>query len=370
MSYVPDDNDDGIPMTPEPYYHKNKKDKIIASEEKYSASQMWLYGCCCVVIIVLAIFAVVSVVYWSRIDHFHWTTVQAITDLVEQNAIQSDTKNMISFSSLAANAKKQSGHSIKNNKLGLCYTDIIKTDTDNPKAMLIPVTDQLEITGQTDNKDAFYYALDFRMTMEFDIDTSSYIINSQRLDSTQRYMTLSYLITSSYSRFSTIKLIETGLDTKTKTLIRTKEVILCSSNPSLNSKPCSSSSLVNDNSNSIFIKHSKLVVMSKLVPWLGGNYNDRNNTKLTNNTDKNTTITTTPPSTSRDDNTNNEEYDMIRGENTINTYNVEEDFTRDIRIYNVIFYKSIPSEDTSTQNGRFNAFKEIVALSIKPNKCK
>ena len=290
MSYLEEDTIVEDAYRPPRHHRHELKEKVIV-EEKYSSSQVWLWGFCCVIVIFFVVLFIVSIFYWGRVDNFRNHMNQFVSEVTEQNSIQSDTKNMISFSALAATALTQSQHIIKTNKLGLCYTDILKSDTDDPKSStsLSTVSVNEEISY---DKSAYYFALDFKMSLEFDVDVSSYVLKSKTLDRTQRYMTLSYLITSSYTRFSTIKLIETGLDIKTKTLMRTKEVILCSNNPSFESIPCSSFDDSNTNNiapnrNSIFIKNTKLIVMSKLVPWLGGEYDENNNNNTNNNYNKN-----------------------------------------------------------------------------------
>ena len=376
MSYV--DEDGYMRGTPPSSRVSTRHEKTtVAETSSYTTVQWVLYGSCCFLIVLFLILFFVSASYWWREDNFQHHMNKIVTDLIEQNSLQTDTKNMVSFSALAYNAlKKVTGNSLfKANRMGLCYTDMVATKmAPATPTGVIPVLTTVVDQWQSEN-DMYYYALDFKITLEFDVDTSNYVLNAQHLDQTLRYMTLSYLITSSYTRFSTIKLIESGLDTHTQSLMRTKEVVLCSNNPIFNARPCASIGNGGvSHATSIFIKNTKLVTMSKLVPWV-----ERKNTTTTTTTT--TTGTTKPgktaPPTLANDNAHGngrelataEQYDIVQGDNTINNYRSEEDFTRDVRFYNVEFYAAIVP--TANKDSRFSAYyTEQIVLTVKPNKCK
>lgn len=335
---------------------KSSRSKLVP-DDSISGRQLWLYGFCGCIIISCVLFFGMVAFSWHRggvaSDHIN----QVIMELNEDNTQQLDTKNMVSFSALSTRSVSERLIG-SNNKLSLCYGDLLKSDTDDGKGDLIDDVDQL-----SQDKKPFYFILDLKLTMAFDVNPILYMRQQiSEYETTRRYMTVAYLISSSYAHFSTIKLVETGLDTRSKALILTKEVILCSDNPSAQGvRSCVAGGFRDTNEREgLFIKNTVLLTMSKLVPW-GGRKNNTANKQAT----------TTPTSTSRDNSetaatTDNGQYDIVTSESNINNYKVADDYTKDVRFYNIVFYRSVPSDDSS----RYNTFKEVPVLTIKPNKCK
>lgn len=352
--------------------HHNHKEKITVEERGYSTASLWGYGFLCIVVTFFIVIFLVSIIYWSGQDNFQHHMNNVIDELVNQNTQQTDSTNMISFSSLAAGIASQAQRLFKNNRLAICYTDLLETSAlpgDMKQVVALRrVKDQL-----VNEEGQFSYALDFKMTMEFDVDTSKYTLNSQRLDQSQRYMTMTYKIDSDYAAFSTIKLVESGLDSRTHRRFRTKEVILCSNNPMHMSRACTSGGQdAVGIATKLFFKNTKLVTMSRLVPWVqrqpqGGNGGDKNATKPSNSNNK----PSLPPNGGKGGggqgghNYNIEQYDIVQGDNKINSYKLEEDATRDLRFYNVEFYTA-----TADPQDRSNSFTEHLSLTVRPNKCK
>lgn len=343
------DDDSYAPQTS--YYNNSRPVKIISEEPSgYTTRHFILYGICgCLAVTFIVL---VSILFFNSyrggIDHHK--VDQMIAELNEDNTMQLNTRNMVSFSTLSTSL--YSGEQlIKKNRLSLCYADLMKADTDDGKGVLTMNADQL-----SEDKNPFFYMLDIKLTLTFNVDPMLYMRDLQQIDIDRHYMTVAYLISSNYAHFSTIKLVETGLDTRNKALIRTNEVILCSDNP--NNQYARSCTANNGGEESIFIKNTKLLAMSKLVPWSGSNTQKR----------KNTTRTTEPtlkPSGSAT--TDNGQYDITHTDSNINSYKVSDDFTRDLRMYNLVFYRLLPQTESNT---RFATLKEEPVLSIKPSKCK
>lgn len=343
------------------------KERIVLEEKGYSTTQVALWAFCCVIVVGAIIFVVVAIVYFNREDNFQHHMNGVIDELINQNTQQTDSKNMVSFSALAVRALNKARTLLGGTRMAICYTELLSAYIPPPGSNhqqgpppLTVVADQLSTKDEDNTRQ---YALDFKITMEFDVDASNYVLNSQHLDQSQRYMTLSYLITSTYTRFSTIKLVESGLDTYQQRLIRTKEIILCSNNPLMTAKPCVATN-VGDALTSIFIKNTKLATMSKLVPWV-----DRSARNASGGGKPRPTQA--PVARSHGDDTErtyaSEQYDIVQGDSTINNYKAEEDYTRDVRFYNVEFYAPVtPAEGTA----RFQSFQERIVLAVRPNKCK
>lgn len=347
QQYTGEDPEEGY--QPSAYSSKSK----YVPDESIPARKLWLYGFCACIILSLVVVVGIVVFSWYRggVDHHH--VDQMIAELNEDNTMQLDTKNMVSFSALSTEA--QSTRLIKNaNRLSLCYADLLKSDADDGKSPLYVNVDQL-----SEDKNPFYYMLDLKLSLTFDVNALLYMREpSLQYETGRRYMTIAYLITSTYTRFSTIKLVETGLDAKNRALIRTNEIILCSDNPALQSTRACTNTLTDEGS--LFIKNTKLLTMSKLVPW---------------GIRKNTTsslpgrVTTSMPPLSSEDKvaSENGQYDIVHTDGRINTYKLADDFTRDLRMYNIIFYRAIPG---NSEEARYSTFKETPVLTLKPNKCK
>ncbi len=348
-----DDNDDTDT------YRGNKsisnRNKIMPEES--GTGRKWYYGFCgCFLLTIVILFGIFAYSYHrGGVDHSHID--QILAELNDDNTLQLDTKNMVSFSALAT--RSISDRLIGNkNRISLCYSDLLKSDTDDGKGSLVDNVDQLTV-----DKKPFYFILRSKLTMEFDVNAMLYMRDVTQYEHTRRYMTVSYLITSSYSHFSTVKLIETGLDTKNKALIQTNEVILCSDNPNLQgTRTCTSNGIQEEGNDGLFIKNTKLLTMSKLVPW--GGATRKNNSRP----DKPVSIPLSTPNSDSSVARENEQYDIATSDNNINNYKVAEDDTKDVRFYNIIFYRLAPS--VSSESSRYNTFKEEPVLVIRQNKCK
>lgn len=355
-----DDEEEVIPSayTTSPSYRSR-----FGPDDSVPARTIWLYGFCgCIVLTVLVFFGF-TFFTWHRggVDHDHINRV--IAELNDDNTQQLDTNNMVSFSALSNEAQSQRIVKLTN-RLSLCYADLLRTDTDDGRSAIVSGVDQL-----SDDKRPFYYMLNAKLTLKFDVDPALFMRDPINYDHTRRYMTVAYLITSGYTRFSTVKLVETGLDTKNRALLRTNEIILCSDNPAIhNARPCGGGSL--EGGDGLFIKNTKLLVMSRLVPWRGGGDGGDTETRKSNNT--RATQAPATPKSSGDTETNTDDdgqYDIVHTDGAATAYKVADDFTRDLRMYNIVFYRTVHSGNDS-QSARYATFKEEQVLVIKPNKCK
>lgn len=345
----------------------------MGSERVWTVRSVCTYATCCIIVVALLVTFGAAFVYWTTEGKFRQNVYQAINDISEKNSFLSDSKNMISLSSFENLWNGISSQNlIKQRHLTLCTTELLKADSEKPNASLNIASDPRDQILY--DQDAFFYALDFKLSFEFGVDLTTYVLNAQHLDATKTYMTLSYLITSSYLRFSTVKLIENALDARGRTLIKTRDIILCSNNPSLDARPCSSTA----SPNTMFVKNTKLLPMAR-KPSIAL---DHPSNSTTGSTPQNHRAGKTVAPTTRDGERpavaeEDDSYDILHGENeeVINRYKVEDDFTRDIRIYNVLFYKTVDPVTTTTNDNdgtfhRTKQFKESLVLIVKPSKCK
>jgi hypothetical protein len=336
-------------------------DEVIVSEETLTTRQWWLWGFCCIVIVALVIFFIVSIVYWSRWNTWSsWSTRmdQIVSELSDENSFQTDIKNMVSFSSLAITAfAKQFS---KPKKVSLCYADFLQSDTPDGKSPLTVVENQL-----LEDKDPYTYVLDLKLSMEFDVDVRTYLPHGDSLTENQRWMTLTYLITSTYTRFTTIKLVESALDNKNQALVKVKEIVLCSNNPTVSTRICGGVNDGESGATSLFVEGTKIVVMSRMNPWLeeGKNTSHGKPKALVSKSDQQKQL-----QEQQKQQETLEQFDLAHSDGTFNKYRIEKDFTKDVRLYNVVFYQLHPS--LNEESVRYSNYKEVPVLSIKPSKCK
>lgn len=348
----------------------------MGTEKVWTVRSVCLYGTCCIILIALLVSFGITVAYWTTEGKFRHDVYETINDITEKNSFLSDSKNMISLSSFENLWNGLTSQNlIKQRHLTLCTTELLKADSEAPSAALVIASDPRDQIMYDQN--AFFYALDFKISLEFGVDLGTYVMNAKHLDSSKTYMTLSYLITSSYLKFSTVKLIENALDTRGKALIKTREIILCSNNPSLDARPCSGGGA---NPNTMFVKNTKLLPMARKPSIILENPDNTatNKSRVSLAPPQDRRGKTLPPAgTVAEEEEDDDSYDILYGEKDelINRYKVEDDFTRDIRIYNVLFYKSIDETPSSTPDNdntyhRNKQFKESLAFVVKPTKCK
>lgn len=347
MSYRDRDEENG--RAPRAEYDETR----VAVDSWYWSRHAWAYVCCCVLITLLVVILIVSIVYWTNDDQHHSHVMGIISDMLDKNSLLSDAKNMVSLSSvfsLVANAAG-GGKNGKLRPLSLCFTDLLRADGDGYNATLRVAQNMMPDPASYD------YAVDMKMTMDFNVDPAAY-----KVDPSLHWMTISYLMTSTYTRFSSIRLLESGLDTQNRALVNTKEIFLCANNPAMNTRVCSTGDSTGP---ALRVKNSKLVVLTRLEEGAGARPGGTRKPKqLTSGTDGAEANSNTPKTGLDAD-----QYDILKSDDKMSKYTVEEDFTKDIRVYNVLFYRSAHKEGSSTGH-RVNSYEEKLALIVKPNKCK
>ena len=347
--------DDYENTTPSKRKSMGKRDELIASEETVPRSSIWFYGLGIILCIGLVIILLIAVsVQWGQWGTYRNYMQNAISEITGENTYRTDTRNMISLSALASSASNAVTSIFK--RKAFCYTDILRGDTDDGRGTLTPVIDQL-----TNEKDPFYYAFNYQMTMEFDVDVNSYVQHGGTLEKDAKYMIIAYHITSSYTHISTIKLIERALIVGGKTLRDTNEIYLCSDVPAIGARSCTEGGVMAGEDARLFVKHSLLVPITKIEKLPGPDDDDDDNSRNSSNNAR----ATRAPTTRSANHGNVRQYDITHKDPSMTRYKAEEDFTKDIRLYNVIVYHAPRPE----KGDRYGNLKETVAFSFKVNKC-
>jgi hypothetical protein len=140
-------------------------------------------------------------------------------------------------------------NTVSKNRLSLCYTGFYFTLTDDDNATLTELepasttTTTITKKARRKDKDPFYYLIDARLIFHFNVDLEKLIKDGDRLNHLKSlnrpFMSIQSDITSNYHQFSTIKLVEMGLDAHSRLLkpLHTP-IILCSQNPYIKKIPC------------------------------------------------------------------------------------------------------------------------------------
>jgi hypothetical protein len=277
------------------------------------------------------------------------------------------------------------------NHLFLCYTNLYLTQKDLKNESLIEVIDYHTHFHEDDkdeddlvrrrrrdasrkvNKmtrktnDAYYYMIDAKIMIEFNVDLTKLIKNEddlKRLKSTKKpFMSIQSDIKSNYHHFSTIKLVELGLDAQTRLLKKTHNpMTLCSQNPLLHEVPC-----YQENSPLLSVNYKKVTSMSHLSSTIHGSDLTSSFKEETKDLvfDKQDSKVLKTSSFTTDSRLNETEatYDLSNNNNG-DVYKIKE-FIEGVRIYSIQFFRKV---DNSNENEEL-VYDETIVLSVNPNKC-
>lgn len=356
----------------------------------HHSNTLWWVTCIgCFVVMAIVIMAI-GFAYWYRVD----VNTATISNLAhkQQQLIQSSNKDISQWNDLRNIYSQESSSS--SNRLSLCYSNIYYTKYDRQNASLEEIENYYDHVGipggsvvskrrMEDKKivrttnDYYYYSLKASLSIEFNVDLEKLIKNGNdlaRLKATKRpFMSIQSDITSNYHHFSTIKLLELGLDAQTRLLRQTHDpIILCSNNPYLKEVPC-----YDEEAPLLSVKYVKVTAMSHLSSTMnggGGNDQDDDETHdLVYDKEKGHGVTTDDGVDRKKKNDTSLTYEMSLSQHKHGSdiYKLK-GLIEGLRIYSILFYK----EDTTKTTGGDQderkqelLYKELITLSVNPNKC-
>lgn len=167
------------------------------------------------------------------------------------------------------------------------------------------------------------------------------IYKKLNIDPSERYLLIHYELASNFDQFSSIKLIESEINLRTKSLQLKKEFIVCSNNPSIEVKRCQ---LQNDGI--LLMNNTRLLYMDNPSHYNENNDKPINDIPLEKNDSHHIK--------------DHSGIDITPGYRE-NLRDLKDDISH-LRLYHLLFYKT----DSS---GRDSIFNENIILSISLNKC-
>lgn len=207
------------------------------------------------------------------------------------------------------------------NQLLLCHMALYNAPSgDTMKLVASDTTQFIENKEQIEN---FVIKTKFDIRFNMGPDQLGYDITKLGIRPDEKYMTVHYEVATNYPYFSTIKLVESTLDLRRRTLVTKREIVLCSNHPSSTERRCNRQTSLND-----------VIVM--------------NNTRISP-MDMIKNATKTSGKISDDLMDNDEKYAQKL-----------EDEISNLRLFHVYFYREAPAREF---------YKEYLTLGIEPVQC-
>jgi hypothetical protein len=296
MSYTPTAIDIDDFNADKPHHHH----PVVAS---VSSWRYWIFGVLCFLLFFLFFF-----LFWGTWATTNSETQQAISRIKSQLTPSSKGFTTSGLYSVPAGF----------NQLSLCQMALYHGTTDSDgKNERLQMTDAREFTEQEN------YVIKTRFDMRFNVEPD-------QLD--EKYFIVHYELASNYPFFSTIKLVESTLDIKTKNLIVKRELILCSNHPSSSERRCNRHTTLND-----------IIAMNntRISPMDPVRRSDRKNASKT---------TKIEPANDMD----------MMDDDERHVQQLEEEISN-LRLFHLNFYR----ESASTRD----SYKEYLSLSVEPSQC-
>lgn len=300
--------------------------------------------------IVLIILAVFFFSYWGWGTTQNTMNIQSLnTRLAAQHHSDFETEGLYSLAQTLQSRQPQT--------LALCHMGLYAATTASGVG-LQPVRDTTTHLGeqQQHHSDVFYYVVKSRFALHFNVDAAradAYGFDLSRLSraADERYQMIHYEIASSYTDFSTIKLVESELDLSKRSLRVKREFIACSNNPLLAVKRCGN-----------LIDGRLVMNNTRLEPMDVAHKEKKNKTGDANLSTATTTKQQTPPATKATVVATEEGIDLTP-EHQESLRALKSEISH-VRLYHVVCYKS-----ETPLNRDDETFRETVLLRIELNKC-
>ena len=337
------------------------------------ASKYWIFwGFCLFITLIIVIVLIIGSTNWWKVDH-HWTETQSEINKLKQQMSAATTHNDKIY--LLSDVFQSNMLT----PLSLCYLQLYYTLTDKSNESLRVLKNPSQHI--LNELEYYYYALDIKINIYFNIDKKNNPFDEIEIDNDDKYMSLDFNIKTSYNKFSTMKLVEIGLDSNNNIIKSKRETIICSNNNIYKSKKrCDLVNSDNNQQNDIQISYTKLLNMfideQQKNSYTRKLNNNKNNNK--NNDDDDSSVRGTPiPSSFRSHPTSvaptKEEYEIDYNIKKSSSSNIIKNTNNlnDIRIFTIILYKEDHKQINNTKVSRLSQhnFKESVLLTIELNKC-
>lgn len=325
----------------------NDDDEILTKQDRrtiygytYGA---WFIALCFLLLLIIIVVVAVLVPWNTTTTQSTAQKVRTLEDrLAEQHRSDFDTEGLYSLSE-AFNSRQL-------HTLALCHMALYQA----PAAGGVPLSvvgDASQHIGEKHGANQ-YFVIKAHFNMQFNADAAALgdLVRRVKLDAYgERYELVHYEMASNYLDFSTVKLVESELDTHKKTLKLKREFIACSNNPALSVKRCGN--LVDG---LMVINNTRLMVMDNPL------YDSPSKKAKSNATAaKATTLPGKPAKVAAVD---DEQGVDLMSEAKESLLALKREITH-LRMYHIMFYHAEKQARDS------DTFQESLVLTIEPNKC-
>lgn len=338
MSYTPvevspdpnNNNNGGVtkseekPYTHNHHHHHGKHKDSYYHRWKDGTWGAWIcIGFFCIFFLTTIILLIVYGVQWNETNH-HMDALEA--KMKTENA-------RLTHNGIYTVSNSAAHHKIEYD-VSLCHVEAyrLSVDEQDPTLKLVNDTDTLE----SDEEDTF--SVQAVLSMRYNVEAEKLLIDGFKGRARGKYLVLNYEFLTNYAEFSTIRLVEYSLDIYEKRISATKDIYLCSNNPSRRRDTPRCSRLTTGDG-LMFLNNTDFYPMES-------------STKLVVRGSS-----TSVPTTSRDASEDGEE----EGEGEEEEEVVLEDDVTDLRFYKLYCYRETDDKDDD--------FLEYLALTLKPTRC-
>lgn len=300
------------------HHNQKKKDSYYQRYVRDGSIGAWIcIGFFGIFFLTTIILLIVYGVQWNETNyHMHQLEIKMAT---ENSRLTNN--GIFTVSNSAAHHKIQYS-------LSYCHLDMYQLSENEEDPLLVPMNSAL---GREEQETYFIQSV---LSMQYNVEPDKILIDGFKGKGRGKYMILDYEFLSNYPEFSTIRLVESSLDIYEKSIRHTKDIILCSNNPSKrrDAPRCSRLTTADDlmilNSTDFFPMESS----TKLVI-------------------RDTPSTFAPTSRDMTEEEEEEEEEVI----------LEDDIT-DLRFYELYCYRETDDKDDD--------FIEYLSLIVKPSTCR
>lgn len=321
----------------------------------YSAKTWAVIVCCIVIVIVFGLFIFFMPWYYYNDNNYY------IHQIEQQMKSQSTQFTSQGLYSLGRSLSSRTEYDLCLSHMTLYH---IAPGSD-PAVLEVTVKSRFE-----ENRLLKHHTIRTQFNLRYNVapDKLGYDTNKLEMRKDERFVVLHYEVASSYAAFSSIRFIESTLDSK-KSIVPRRVVTLCSNDPSGLAKKCNRRSANFDGM--LIMNNTRILHMDQPNTGSGGGGKKHPPSPPGSTNPRNRTSNIYVEPKDVDDEEEGEGGEEIEDSNEDVDYNEVRDNTNALindithtRFYNILFYR----EDKQSMKGG-NDYSEYVALSVEPTKC-
>ncbi len=349
-------------MSRNPQYMDVDEEVLVEKPVYYNAygytRGAWLAVACFGIFLVVVILIAVLWPYTVTTTQSNAMHIQSLNErLAAQHRSDFETEGMYSLA--------RAFHTRQPHTLALCHLGMYRVASVGGTTgdTLRPVQDVGSHLGEHKG-DAQYYVVKAHFNMQFNVDALTLSgVAARKLQAQlevydERYELVHYEMASSFIDFSTVKLVESELDTHKNALKIKREFIACSNNPALNVKRCRN--LVDG---LLVMNNTRLVTMDNPLYDNKKKHAPATPNATVGGTGRTTTTNTVKSGVKQTSELESEQGIDLTPEVKESLKALKSEITH-LRMYHIMFYRAEKGRDASGDN-----YKENLILTVEPNKC-